>query len=365
LTFERDMAPPDRRAGKDYRSVMAGIRVLERSKMDRPFFLFLALNAPHPPYNAPAGFAGLHDPSDIADLLPTDLPDRPVHLRRMLQVSGLSSLPQEGYRKIRANYLDRVSYSDWLLGELMEAIDRTHHAQDTALFVTSDHGDYAGDFGLVEKWPSGMERCMTHVPMIARMPGCKAGHRVAEPVQLFDIMPTLLELAGTEATHTHFARSLVPQIFGAEGDHERAAFTEGGFNTYEAQCFEAIPAKTNWYYDRLKLQIDEPVTVSRVAAVRTAEYTFVSRPQGVSELYLRKNDPQERNNRFNDASVSSVRHKAEQALVHWYINTAGVAPMNHDPRGFPAAGSVPPAPRNTAPAAVFPRHTADVILDVG
>lgn len=353
LTFISDIPPGDRREGGDYHIIEAAKRVLSRREADRPFFLFLALGSPHPPYNAPEGFAGLHDPADVKNLLPTNLPNRPKHLERMLQAYGLDTVSPDVYRRIRATYLDKTAYVDWLLGELLDAMERTNHAADTSLFVVSDHGDYAGDFGLVEKWPSGMERCLTHVPLIARVPGGKAGHRVAEPVELFDFMATTLELAGTQASHTHFARSLMPQILGGPGDHERGAFTEGGFNTYEAQCFEPVPAKNTWYYDRLHLQIAEPETVSRVAAVRTADYTFVSRPQGISELYLRMDDPQERNNRFGEAAHAAVQHNAEQRLMHWYVNTTGIAPMNRDPRGL---AEIVPMPD-------FAEHTASRILD--
>jgi len=355
LTFISAGAPGDRRHTDDYRCIEAATRILSRRETPRPYLLFLATGAPHPPYNAPEGFAGLHSPADVTDLLPTNLPNRPAHLKRMLQTYGLDSVSPDVYRKIRATYLDKTAYVDWLLGQLMESIERTNHKADTSLFVLSDHGDYAGDFGLVEKWPSGMERCLTHVPLIARVPGGKAGHRVEEPVELFDFMATSLELAGTQASHTHFARSLMPQILGSEGDRERGAFTEGGFNTYEPQCFEPAPAKNTWYYDRLHLQIAEPETVSRVAAVRTAQYTFVSRPQGVSELYLRKDDPQERHNRFGEASLTAIQHAAEQRLLHWYVNTTGIAPMDRDPRGFP---EIVPMPE-------FPKDTANRILDAG
>ena len=74
--------------------------------------------------------------------------------------------------------------------------------------MASDHGDYAGDYGLIEKWPSGLEDCLTHVPLMARIPGGAAGHVVEEMVELFDLMPTLLDLAGARASHTHFARGL-------------------------------------------------------------------------------------------------------------------------------------------------------------
>jgi arylsulfatase A-like enzyme len=355
LTFIGDTAPGNRRQTDDYWSIAAGIEILNRRERPRPFFLFLALGAPHPPYNAPEGFAGLHSPADVTGLIPPNLQDRPLHLKAMLQEYGLDSVSPDVYRKIRADYLDKTAYSDWLLGEVMEAIERTNHKSDTSLFVLSDHGDYGGDFGLVEKWPSGMERCLTHVPLMARVPGGKAGHRIPEPVELFDFMATSLELAGTQATHTHFARSLVPQIFGGEGDRSRGAFTEGGFNTYEPQCFEPVPAKNTWYYDRLHLQIAQPETVSRVAAVRTAEYTFVSRPQGASELYLRKNDPEERHNLFGDESLRAVQNQAAARLLHWYVNTTGIAPMNRDPRGFPEIVPMPD----------FPERTADQIIDAG
>ena len=78
----------------------------------------------------------------------------------------------------------------------------------------SDHGDWAGDVGLVEKWPSALDDCLARVPLIIRAPGSRAGHVVREPVEAFDLMATVLELAGIPARHTHFARSLVPPTVG-------------------------------------------------------------------------------------------------------------------------------------------------------
>jgi choline-sulfatase len=71
-------------------------------------------------------------------------------------------------------------------------LDKTGHASDTALFVTSDHGDYAGNYGLVEKWPSGLEDCLTRVPMIGRVPGAKQGVVGTDMVEMYDVMQTFL-----------------------------------------------------------------------------------------------------------------------------------------------------------------------------
>jgi hypothetical protein len=70
------------------------------------------------------------------------------------------------------------------------------------------------------------------------MPGYKQGHVSREIVELYDVMATCLDASGIEAQHTHFARSLIPQLRGEPGDPRRAAFCEGGYNMYERQLFE-------------------------------------------------------------------------------------------------------------------------------
>jgi arylsulfatase A-like enzyme len=255
-------------------------------------------------------------------------------------------------REVRATYYGQVSYSDWLLGELLEALERTGRASDTALFVASDHGDYAGDYGLVEKWPSGLESCLTHVPLMARLPGGTPGSVCREMVELFDLMPTLLELAGTRATHTHFARSLVPQLHGAPGDPQRAAFSEGGYNTYEPQAFE--PRLGGLYGPKTALQNQHPQTVSRCASVKTTRHTFIARPGGVSELYDRVKDPRETCNLIDSQAHARVRESLQARLMNWYINTTGVPPTDRDPRPTPPYYPMPePSSDPGAPAQIL------------
>merc|ERR1719161_233823 len=115
-------------------------------------------------------------------------------------------------QQVRQTYLAMVSYTDSLLGKLMDAVDTSVVGNNTAILAFSDHGDYAGDYGLVEKWPSGLEDVLTQVPLIARIPGVtehNKGKTWKEPVQLFDVMPTVMETAGIRVKHDHFAKSLV------------------------------------------------------------------------------------------------------------------------------------------------------------
>jgi choline-sulfatase len=322
----------DRRATSDYSLLHRAISLLERAGRDRPFCLFLALTEPHPPYSAPEGFDKLYAPADIPALVPPGLPGKPAFHTAIRDAYGLTQVSDDELRQVRATYYGQVSYSDWLLGELLEALERTGHAADTAVFVASDHGDYAGDYGLIEKWPSGLESCLTHVPLIARLPGGTPGV-CQEMIELFDIMPTFLDLAGTKATHTHFARSLLPQLHGAPGDRARAAFTEGGYNEYEPQAFE--PRLGGLYGVKTDLQNQHPETVRRCASVKTPRYTLIDRPGGQSELYDRAVDPRETHNLIDSHAHASVREALRDRLLNWYINTTGVPPTDKDPRALP------------------------------
>ncbi len=326
-------ASGDRRATSDYGVIRRAIEVIERREADRPFCLFLPIFQPHPPYRAPDGFHDLYKPGDLPPLIPPGLKSKPAFHDAIRRTYQLDRVGDDVLRQVRAVYYGQVSYSDWLLGELMEALERTGRDKDTALFVSSDHGDYAGDYGLVEKWHGGLESCLTHVPLIGRVPGGVAGHVAPDMVELYDVMPTLLGLAGTPARHTHFARSLLPQLAGAAGDPDRAAFTEAGINVYEPQAFDTPSGGV--YRRKSELAAAEPVLVSRAASVRTRRYSYVHRPQGTGELYDRLRDPSERQNLWGDRRLAAVQEDLERRLLDWYINTTGIPRDTRNSRDVP------------------------------
>ena len=327
----------DRRDTADYANLEAAIRVVERASA-RPFCIYLPLAFVHPPFTAPKDFYDLYDPAKLPPLRPANLPRKPNFYDAIRKTRRLDKLGDADLRKIQAVYLGMISYSDWLLGELLDALERTGHAGDTAVFVFSDHGEWSGDYGLVEKWPSACDGVLEHVPLIARVPGVAQGHVSREIVELYDVMATVLELAGIEAQHTHFARSLMPQLRGMSGDAQRAAFCEGGYNTYEPQCFEPLAdfsSPANIYYPKVKLQNERPETITRATMIRTADFKLVARPDGVSELYDLKHDPRELHNVYGERSYAAAQEQLHRRMLDWYIRTADVAPKKHDPRGFP------------------------------
>ena len=327
----------DRRDTGDYANVQAAIRVLEQDRT-KPFCIFLPLTYVHPPFTAPAEFYNMYDPAKLPPLRPPNLPRKPNFYEAIRRTRRLDRLSDADFRKIQAVYLGMISYCDWLLGEFLSALERTKHVDDTAVFLFSDHGEWAGDYGLVEKWPSACDEVLEHIPLIARVPGAKKGHVSKENVELYDVMATCLELAGIKAQHTHFAHSLMPQLQGRPGDPDRAAFCEGGYNAYEPQSFEPMQefsTPANIYYPKVKLQNDHPETITRATSIRTSDYKMVLRPDGVSELYDLKKDPRELSNVFGDRMYASAQSDLQQRVLDWYIRTGDTAPWQHDARGFP------------------------------
>jgi len=342
FTFLHEPFPGGVHETGDMRRVQAGIDFLrERSEDHEPFMLYLPMSLPHPPYACPEPFHSMYDPADLPPLRPAELAGKPDYHRLIREYRQLGDVPDEVFAKIQAVYLGCNSYVDWMLGELLTALDETGLADDTVVIVSADHGDWAGDYGLVEKWPSGLDDCLTRVPLIIRAPGNAGGHVVSEPNEFFDIMATVMELAGLETAHTHFAQSLVPQLSGAAGDPDRAVFAEGGYDPHEPHCFEGranaaiFTDTTHIYYPKGKQQQDAPESVCRATMMRTMDYKLVQRPLGVSELYDLRRDPLELNNVYGDPAYAGTRDAMLTELLDWYIRTADTVPVGEDPRGLP------------------------------
>ena len=318
------------------------IRILkDRKEGDAPFFMFLATSFPHPIYRAPEPWHSMYDPDDLPSLRPVVEAGKPDYHKLIRRSRDLDKVDESVLRKVMAVYLGMTSYVDHLLGQLLDALEETGLAQETAVVAFSDHGDWAGDYGLVEKWPSGLDDTLTRVPLIVRSPGGVEGHVVQEPVELFDIVPTTLELASIEARHTHYARSLLPQLHGAAGDPARAVFAEGGYDLHEPHCFEGKSSDgvagnpEGIYYPKGRQQQQHPESVCRAVMIRTMQHKLVWRTNGQSELYDLVVDPMELRNVFDGAKYATVQRDLERRLLDWQTLTGDVVPYEPGPRGFP------------------------------
>jgi len=153
---------------------------------------------PHDPYLAPRGFWKRYRDEEID--LPAVRPRPPMRrdpaARRLygLYDRGEYAVTEAHIRKARHTYYAMIDYVDDQLGRVLETLRMTGLAHDTVVIATSDHGDMLGERGLWYKM-TFFERA-ARVPLLIHWPHRLEPRRVAEPVSLVDLLPTLLELAG-------------------------------------------------------------------------------------------------------------------------------------------------------------------------
>lgn len=331
--FLYDSLEGDPKDHEDYKNVESGINYIKgRKKGDKPFILFLPLLLPHCPYTAHEPFYSMYTPNDIMPLrgYGTGKPMFHKLIRQLRNIDGMN------LEKVQSVYMGMTSYTDWLLGMVMDALENSEVGEDTMLIASADHGDYAGDYGLVEKWNNGMEDVLTRVPLIIKAPFAKKRHRVKEQVELFDIMATILDCENIEAQHTHFAHSLMDQLKGEAGDPERAVFCEGGFNLNEPHCLETRNKYSDplrdLYYPKVHQQHKYPKSVGRTTMMRTLTHKLIKRSYGDSELYDLVKDPLELTNVLGKEEYKEIQLSMEQKMLEWYINTSDTVPFEKDPR---------------------------------
>jgi arylsulfatase A-like enzyme/thioredoxin-like negative regulator of GroEL len=218
------------RSGKD--TVAAALRWIQ-SQGEQPFFFMLHLFEPHAPYTAPEPFG-----------------------------SRYAANPYDG----------EIAASDAYVGELIEGLKASGLYDRATILLVSDHGEGLGDHGEAQHGIF-LYREAIHVPLVLKLPGNdRKGKRVATPVQLADILPTVAGLAGFEVPAAAKGKSLVA-IADGEAPANRRIFSET-------------------MYPRIHLGWSD------LASLVDATHHYIDAPK--PELYDLAKDPKEKQNVLSD-----------------------------------------------------------------
>jgi arylsulfatase A-like enzyme len=156
---------------------------LERHR-DRNFFLYLHAIDPHGPYEPPPPFDAWY--KEVADK------GSPVAWSPEFEPESMRQPTAEGRRK---RYAGEIRHNDALLPRLLDKLSSLGLAESTLLILLADHGEYMGEHGLWDHKPPGLMPVI-HVPLMMVYPKrFQEPKRIEAPVQLIDVMPTILELA--------------------------------------------------------------------------------------------------------------------------------------------------------------------------
>ncbi|GAA1735109.1 choline-sulfatase [Aeromicrobium alkaliterrae] len=267
----------------------------DRARADdgRPFLLVSSFIHPHDPYEPPVEHWNRYEGVEIDGPRVTaeQVGEADPHSTRLQQMSGFDvKVPDEDQvRRARRAYYACVSYVDDHVGAIVRRLDELGLRENTVIIVTSDHGDMLGERGLWYKM-SPFEQS-ARVPLIVNAPERFAPRRVADPVSLIDVLPTLVELAGAPQVDGP-GRSLVTTV--AEDAPQRPLLIE---------------------------YLAEGTTRPQVTVVR-GHHKYVRCPGDPDQLYDVRADPDELVNLADDPAHAGIVGELRAEIAARYDLTA-------------------------------------------
>ena len=314
-SFERqlpdEVGPPERPANEnpitsnfDWSHVVADDRAMGDGQVaawiserlldstDGPRFVAAGIYRPHLPWFVPRAYFDAHPLPDIVlpTVLENDLDDVSEIGREFTQDSSMPPLDLHEW-VVEANkwaegvqaYLASVTFADAMVGQIVDALDRSGRADDTIIVLWGDHGWHLGE---KQRWrKQTLWEEATRVPLIVVAPGVtEPGSRSVRTVSLLDLFPTLMELVGIDAPGHLEGTSLVPLLEDPGAEWNRPAISTHLFGNH---------------------------------AVRSERFRYIRYHDGSEELYDHDADPNEWHNLADAPEYADARTE----LASWLPQT--------------------------------------------
>jgi arylsulfatase A-like enzyme len=210
--------PTPRPAEHNYGRYIADLtaRQLHRLAADSArFFAWCSIPEPHPPFRPPRELYARRRPGEIP-IATERRTDRPHSYIRALQREW-EHLTDTEWRQIIAAYYGMVELADGFVGGVLSTLDDLGLADETAVILTSDHGEMAGEHGMMLKF--NFREGAVRVPLIIRAPEVAPDRRDGL-VGLIDLFPTICDLMDVPVPETSHGRSLMPGSASAANGHD-------------------------------------------------------------------------------------------------------------------------------------------------
>jgi arylsulfatase A-like enzyme len=283
--------------GKTADWIVSELEKPQEKPQEKPFFLAYGLTKPHLPWKVPQKYFDLYPLAGI-ELPPVregDLNDLPAFgkklAREVYDPSGERNFavkPDGDHANVVANkqwrravqaYLATISFADAQIGRVLDALERSGHADNTIVVLWGDHGWHLGE---KEHWRKhALWDVSTRTPLVFSAPeGVAKGKLCKRPVSLIDVYPTLIDLCGLPKQKGLDGQSLKPLLVNPDRQWDRPVVITYGLNNH---------------------------------AVRTQRWRYIRYRDGGEELYDHERDPHEWTNLASVPKYSS----AKSELAKW------------------------------------------------
>ncbi|MBA7523753.1 Arylsulfatase [subsurface metagenome] len=277
--------------GKHWSEVLGddAITFIDSAKnQDKPFFMYLAFNAPHDPRQSPKEFVDMY-PLENISVPESFMPEYPykdsIGCGPALRDAALVPFPRTEYavKVNRQEYYALITHLDQQIGRILKALEASGEMDNTYIFYTADQGLAVGNHGLIGK--QNMYDHSIRVPLFVIGPDIPKNRKIDADVYLQDIMASTLDLSGLEKPEYIEFNSLMPFIRGEKRESNYPAIYG---------CFQN--------------------DLQRM--VRADGFKLIVYPHGkIMRLYDLNNDPQEITDLSGDPKYKEIKFRLFNQLV--------------------------------------------------
>lgn len=218
--LQADGKPGQVRTGEKFSSELfadAAIEYLDGVDRQKPFFAYVAFTAPHDPRQPPPEWREMYY-RQLPPLPVNFLPQLPFDngMVANLRDENLAAWPrtEKVIRDQIAEYYGMMSHLDQQIGRILDKLKSEGLARNTIIIYAADNGLALGSHGLLGK-QNVFEHSM-RVPLIISGPGIPRGGSSESMTYLFDLFPTICDLAGVPQQKDLAGESLRPIWQGAQ-----------------------------------------------------------------------------------------------------------------------------------------------------
>jgi arylsulfatase A-like enzyme len=274
---------------------------IDQRNSSKPLFLYLSYMKPHAGHNVPAGYEERYDLNNITYAQqPPWKKDHSPHSegvnRRDMYVNYWANASEEEWKLMTMRYYANVSWIDDMMNRVLGALEDKGLLENALIVYVSDHGEMLGErFYRFNKY--NLYESSVRVPFLlagSALPNDYRGKVNEQPVELVDVMPTLLGMAGIQPERILPGKNLL------EGNSRSASFA----SLYERPGEAAFMWRTATHklilvFDRKQGNINEYTSADILAG----------------EFYDLKQDPQEWNDLYGQPEIADMQQQYTQQLL--------------------------------------------------
>jgi arylsulfatase A-like enzyme len=302
---------------------------------DKPFFLKYSFPDPHWPHTVCEPYYSMYSPEDIESLPGYHEIDWSTHpFKHFIQsmATGYDSYTEDERKKVLAIYYGMITFIDDAVGRLLDSLEKNGMMDNTLIMFTSDHGCFAGHFGLFGK-TGGFYDSLIRIPLIVAGPGVNKGTTSDGMINNVDFVPTILDWLGMD-TPDYSQGSSFSHLFTSPDDgHRSEIYAELGRLAappppFPPSEYEKVNAERTaiggwqWFI--------EYVCDGRSTMIKKDGWKYCCNHSDKEELYHTKEDPLELTNLIDDEDCRAIKDSLRVKLMEWLMV---------QPHQFPVASS--------------------------